>query len=275
VQRQAAEAIAAPGRPQYAVLWLEALGFTHLASRDRAKFGSLLDTEFEDASGWRVYHAPARSAAPAVLVSRYAWKNLPPFHSLYDRRALEAYDTWADRPEPAGFRWIAAEAAEVRADVGPDDMILVRHSVPPGCRASIDGRPIECLRDPIGFLVLDPARSGFVTIRLTLPAGVADVAPLSTETFPVINEGGVVHATSGQQPPFRPGALIAIFGSGLAGSGKTRVLVAGRDAEVLYAAESQVNARLPADLPPGRVALVVEVGSARSEPVEIEVGGGP
>ena len=51
----------------------------------------------------------------------------------------------------------------------------------------------------------------------------------------------------------------------------TRVLMAGRAAGVLYAAEEQVNARLPTDLPAGPAEVVVEVSGTRSNAITVEI----
>ena len=162
---QAQGVIFGPGRAEHSILWLRALGAGHLISRDEGKYGALLENEYQDAAGNRVYQTPLRRPAAAVLVSRYQWRTLPRLRSLYDRTALAAYVNWADRPEAAGFRWTAAGKAEVRTDLGPDDMVLVRQ-LAAGWSASLDGRPLECLRDPVGFLLLDPERAGAVTILL-------------------------------------------------------------------------------------------------------------
>ena len=69
-------------------------------------------------------------------------------------------------------------------------------------------------------------------------------------------------------PPFAPGTIITIYGTDLAGG---RVLVAGRTAEVLYADERQINARLPGDLPSGAAELVVEADGQKSDPVTVEI----
>ena len=273
IVRQAEELILGPTHRPHSLLWLQVLGATHLVSDDADKYRDVLEAERCERGGWCVYQTPTRMAASAVLVSRRRWKALPRLRSLYDRAALEAYVEWTDRPEAAGFGWTGPQSAEINADVGPDDMILVRQIATVGWKASIDGRPIECLRDPIGFLLLDAGRAGLLRIALSAPdkASQGEAGPLPTRLIPVINSGGVVDGINGTLPPLRPGRPISIYGTDLAGGGTPRVLVAGRSLQVLYASELQINTRLPDDLPPGQAEIVVETGGNRSEPVTIEI----
>ncbi len=252
---QIARLVYGPSHRAQSCLWLIALGVPRLSIADGGKYAALLETEQQDPAGWRVYTTPVRNPAAAVLVSRYHWARLPRLRSLYDRRALEAYVTWANRPEAAGFRWTSRRTAEVRADLGPDDLILVRRFA--------DGwtAPVPHYRDPIGYLVLDPGRTGWVTVTLTAP--VFEPVPLAfPETgAPYVNPGGVVAF---------PGGIVTIYGHDLGGPGGTRVYAGGRPAEVLWAGEYQVNARLPRGLPPGPVPLVVEYEGGRSAAYRLE-----
>ncbi len=208
----------------HSALWLIALGVPHLSIADGGKYAAVFERESE-----YTYQVPVRNPAPALLVSRYQWQRLPRLQSLYDRQALAAYVNWANRPEEAGFRWISRRRAEVRADLGPDDMILVRHYAD-GWSASVPTR-----QDPIGFLLLDPPAPGQVTITLTAPVFTPTPRALPTHTVPRINPGGVA---------FLPNGIISIFGYDLGATGHTRVTANGRAAEVLWAGEYQINARL-------------------------------
>jgi hypothetical protein len=229
-----------------AALWLIALGVPRLAIADGGKYAAV----FEREPGY-VYRVPVRNPSPAVLVSRYQWQRLPRFRSLHDRRALAAYVQWANRPEAAGFRWVSRRRAEVRADLGPDDMILVRRYAA-GWTASVTTH-----QDPIGYLLLDPAETGWVTITLTAPVFEPQPAALPAHPVPEINPGGIVRL---------PDRIVTIYGHNLAGpAGATRVLLDGRPAEVLWAGEHQLNVRLPAST--GR--LVVDYGGSRTDPVEL------
>jgi len=249
------ELVYGPSHQAQSVLWLLALGVPRLHIADGGKYASQFELESEDPTGARLYQVPVRNPAPAVLVSRYQWSRLPRITSLYDRQALAAYVQWANRPEAAGFRF-NGRRGEVRADLGPDDMILVRRYAR-GWSASVPHH-----RDPIGFLLLDPPAAGPVTITLTAPVFSAVPETLPAHQIPQIPPGGIVYFSN---------RIITIYGHDLGGAGRTRVLAAGRDAEILWAGEHQVNARLPRGLPPGPAPLVVEHAGGRSHPVVIEI----
>jgi len=223
----------------HSALWLLALGVPRLSIADGGKYAAVFERESD-----YIYQVPVRNSGPAILVSRYQWQRLPRLQSLYDRQALAAYVNWANRPEAAGFRWLSRRRAEVRADLGPDDMILVRHYAD-GWSASV---PIH--QDPIGFLLLDPPAPGQVTITVTAPVFTPTPRVLPTHTIPHINPGGI---------SFLPNGIISVYGYDLGTTGQTRVTVDGRPAEVLWAGEYQINARLPRNLPPSPTPPVVQV----------------
>ncbi len=261
------------GHEDCAVLWLRSLGASHLVSASAAQYDTQLESEYHDGAGYHVYQAPIHRPAAAVLVSRRQWRLLPRIRSLYDRASLEAYVNWADRPDAVGFRWLGPRTAEVRAHVGPDDILLVRQTAAPGWTATLDGQPLQCLKDPIGFLLLDLARQGPTTVLLQAPlrAPREAILPLSTAVLPSINREGIVDGLRHTPPPFHPGAVITIFGTDLAPGGSARVSVSGRPAEVLYASNDQVNARLPPNLPAGPAEIVVESAGLSSNPESIEI----
>jgi IPT/TIG domain-containing protein len=271
IRRQAEQVILGPGNPLYSVLWLQALGARHALSGDTVKYTSLLDAEYEDSGGYRVYQTPVSQAGPAVVVSRHQWQNLPRLRSLYDRPSLAAYVEWANRPEAAGFRWLGPREAEVRADLGPDDMILVRQNAAAGWTAFTSGQPVTTTSDPIGYLVLDTRRTGPVTVSLRAPWRAGSGATLPENAIPVLNPDGIVDGIRLTPPPFAPGTVVTIHGSGLGDSRTTRVLVAGRLAQVLYAGEAQINARLPVDLPAGPAEVIAQVSGMRSNGLTVEI----
>ena len=271
VRRQAEDLILGPDHPDLSVLWLQALGVSHLVSGRGRKYAASLEAE---ALG--VYSVPLRRPAPAVLVSRRGWKALPAIRSLLDRQSLAAYLEWANRPEAAGFRWTSASTAEASATLGPDEMILVRQNFVPGWTATLAGRPIPLLCDPLGFLLLDPASSGPARIELAhrgsgWRARWPSTRPLPARAVPAINPGGIVDGLRNTSPPLAPGAVISIYGRDLEGDGATRVLVNGRPAQVLYASARQVNAQLPEETVPGPAEVVVEAGGIRSDPVSVSI----
>ncbi|HZS50951.1 MAG TPA: hypothetical protein VFA54_08840 [Bryobacterales bacterium] len=282
VRRQAEQLILSPNRPMDSILWMQALGIRRLAGPWGAKYDALLACEEAGKAGCLFYATPLRRAAQALLVSRYQWRRLPALRSLYDRAALNAYVNWSNRPEAAGWRWTRSGTAEIRASLGPDDMILVRQNADGGWTASADTGPVALFRDPIGYLVLDPGRPGPIFIQLARRTQIRSSFShpprrLPARIIPAIDPDGIIDGVAHTPPPVAPGSVISIFGSDLNGAGSrlgsTRVLVSGRPAEVLYAGDNQINARLPADLPSGRAEIIVETAEGRSDPATLEIQG--
>ncbi len=282
IRRQAENLILGPARPLDSILWMQALGIRRLTGVPAVKYDALLACEEAGKAGCLIYATPLRRAAQALLVSRYQWRRLPALRSLYDRAALSAYVNWSNRPEAAGWRWTRSGTAEIRASLGPDDMILVRQNADGGWTASADTGPVALRRDPIGYLVLDPGRPGPIAIHLARRAGIRSlfrppVRRLPARSIPAIDADGIIDGLAHTPPPVAPGAVISIFGSDLNGDasrpGATRVLVSGHPAEVLYAGENQINARLPADLPSGPAKIIFETAEGRSDPATLEIQG--
>ena len=148
------------------------------------------------------------------MVSRWAGQTLRPIRGLFDRQGLEAYLDWAGRPEAAGVHWRAAGRAEIRADLGPSDVILVRLTNRPEWRAAVlDGSdhwvslPIQ--PDPLGYMIIDPDRAGPVTLRIeyrpswwqrVFPAALPD-QPWSPASSPQSCRAGSWMGSGTRHPP--------------------------------------------------------------------------
>jgi hypothetical protein len=186
----------------------------------------------------------ALGARPA-LVSRYQFQYLKPLRSWQDIERLRDYVAWADRPESAGLH-----GPSLDADVSEYDLILLR--IP----AFAVQAPVRILRDPLGFAVLDPGRTG----RLRIPIAVFATqvrGPLLSPRLPpgpVPSISGAVAASAN---------IVEIYGVGFSGT-PLRVVTPRGPAAVLYAGPGQINACVDvAD----RVA--VEVGGILSEWAEV------
>ncbi len=282
---QAGRVIAArEQRPEESLLWLRAMAAQYVVSADWRKFHSALECVYEEA-GWCVYHLPESNPAKAVLVSRHRWQSLRAIRGLFDVEGLEAYLGWAERPESAGVRWLDTRSLEVHANLGAYDLLLVRLDRTPGWRAALldeDGgrKEIAIERDPLGFMVLDPARTGDVRVLLEFkPSWMARVLPASMAAvnlpggdFPAINPDGVGDAVHYSPPPFKPGDLLTIFGRNFVPE-QTQVFFDEQPGEVLWVSPQQINVRLPAETKVGEIEVVVESAGRRSYPEIIEVAG--
>ncbi len=272
--------IRSPGNENLSVRWLRALGIEYFISRDWPKFHSRLECVYEEGD-WCVYEVPGANPAKAVLTSRRGWKYLPPLRGPLDIDGLIAYEAWASRPEAVGLERSADGVIVVSGDIGPDDLILVRTSmrvrqpIRKGRRASPE---VKIEADPLGFLVLDPPGSGSHRITLEyrpelnerLGFGVLPTKPFLEGPFPRIYAGGIGDAKTFALPPFRPGAVLSVFGEHFV-PGETQVFFDSTPGEVLYVVPHQINVRLPAETSPGDVAVTVEAAGRGSQSRQIEV----
>ncbi len=282
VLAQAAAFVRSGERRKDVLLWLKAMAVEYLVSSDWRKFQADLECVYDE-KGWCVYYLPSPNPAEAVVVSRWARQTLRPIRGLFDRQGLEAYLDWAGRPEAAGVHWRAAGRAEIRADLGPSDAILVRLTARPEWEAAVfDGSdhwvslPIQ--PDPLGYMIIDPDRVGPVTLRIeyrpswwqrVFPAALPD-QPLVAGEFPTILPGGIVDGVRYTPPPFSPNTVLTIFGHDFM-SQRTRVLFGEKAGEVLYVGPNQINVRLPSNLEPGLLGVRVDTEGRLSYPHMIEV----
>jgi uncharacterized protein (TIGR03437 family) len=103
---------------------------------------------------------------------------------------------------------------------------------------------------------------------------------------PIVSTGGILNAASfGAQEPAAPGALMSVFGSGLAAGassapslplpvqlGGTQVVIGGIPMPLLYVSPVQINAMVPFDLPSGSTQqVIVQSGAALSVPEDAPV----
>jgi hypothetical protein len=278
VLASARDVVTEPGRLEESLLWLRAMAAGFLLSDDNQKYSQALEC-LDQQARWCLYGLPNPIPAPAVLVSRHQWTNLPPVRGLYDIEGLSQYLAWAGRPEPAGFQLSGDGAIELTADLGPLDMFLVRRNCGPGWRAYLLGGnskelPIEC--DPLGFMVVDPDGEGETRVRLEfVPSWTQRLYPASIGLrrlqggqFPRITPGGIIEAANFQPPPFEPGVSLSIFGHNFV-PGDTRVLFGESAGQVLWVGPQQINVRLPQDAGTGEIDVIVESGGRRSFPETI------
>ncbi len=264
-----------------ALLWLRALGARHvvLGSEEGLEAESSIDVV--DSFGSYRLHRLSTPAPEAVLVSRSRLDRVPRIRGLQDLESLEAYILWASRFEAAGVD--RAEEGEIRlkADAGPDDLILFRQPLRPGLgaeiRAGAEWREATVQRDPLGFTVLDPGGPGLAEFRLRPAGGWRDrLKPempepaLLTGPFPAIAPGSVVDGRAFTTSPFAPGDYLTAFGERF-DLFEPRIRLDERLLKPLYASATQINFRLPEDVAPGKYDVRVESGGKQSlaEPIEV------
>jgi hypothetical protein len=112
-------------------------------------------------AGDTVYSVPPPGTQSAVVVDLAQMQKLPPLRATDDPRFLEAYVAWARGKREASIRWLSPDRAEVAADTGLDEAVLVKVNHDAGWSSSAGAIG----RDPIGFLLMKGPSKGAVTLR--------------------------------------------------------------------------------------------------------------
>lgn len=171
--RQITLGCADPQAPTHlAELWLRALDVGYLVVHGPASaehFHWFVQPErfaawpaaWTNGAGDTIYRLPPPEQQSAVVVDLAQMRRLGQLRATDDVRFLEAYVTWARGKRAAHVRWLSPDRAEVRADAGPDEAVLVKVNHDAGWSASegmVD-------RDPIGFLLVRGTAHAPVMLR--------------------------------------------------------------------------------------------------------------
>jgi hypothetical protein len=111
---------------------------------------SVLPAVWQSGHGDTIYRARNFDGREAVVVDLDELKRLPQMASTGDIRFLEAYLAWAAGKRPASIHWNAAGSADVDADLGADEGILIKTNYDAGWRVG----EAATGSDPIGFLLI-------------------------------------------------------------------------------------------------------------------------
>jgi len=273
--RESAALIRSPGRLEESLLWLRATAAAYVAAPSAGKFLGQLE-KADEQDGWALFRLP-QSSAEAVVVSRIGGERLRPIRGVLDVEGVEAYVAWAARPRSLLLRESSPSEMLLRADLGPDDLILIRRRLGLSWSAASSSGAVSGWDDPLGFRVLDPGAGrheirlhfkGSLRERLLPRAGAA--LHLARGEFPRIQPEGIVDGGDFSQPPFSAGTTLSLFGKGFETSVSV-VWVGDRRVEPLWSGEAQINFRLPNDTPAGSIEVIVETDGRRSyaEPIEV------
>ncbi|MBI1358545.1 MAG: hypothetical protein GC160_29765 [Acidobacteria bacterium] len=275
LRRSARDLIDSPFHPEESLLWLRALGSDAVTADRYGKFHRELDClTTRDEQCVFVLSAPA---GEAVVVSRPGFEGLRPVRGPLDVERLERYIAWAGRPELLTLERPERGRLTIRADLGPDSVILVRQDF--SGPWTVEPASVTLHEDPIGYLVLDPGQTD-APVEVSLiaqPNALSLLAPpqlrrdpIDMGEFPVLRAEGLVDAQSFAGPPFRPGAYLSLFGSRFEPEGND-VALDGAPLEKLYESRTQINVRLPQDLSAGSHELTVTSRGRATEPYPFEV----
>jgi len=155
-----------------AELWLRALDVRYLVVHGPGSaehFHWFVDPErfaawpavWTNGAGDTIYRLPPPDQREAVVVDVARMPQLGQLRSTDDAQFLEAYVAWARGKREAHIHWLSPDRAELQADVGPNEAVLVKVNHAPGWAPSegtID-------RDPIGFLLLKGTGGNHVGLR--------------------------------------------------------------------------------------------------------------
>jgi len=114
-------------------------------------------------AGDTIYRLPPPDGQQAVVVDLAEMQQLGELHATDDVKFLEAYVAWARGKREAHIRWLSPDRAELRADTGPNEAVLVKVSHHAGWTSS-EG---AIGRDPIGFLLVKGAPHAPVTLQFS------------------------------------------------------------------------------------------------------------
>lgn len=161
-----------------------------------------------------------------------------------------------------------------------------------GVRVSINGTgvPLYYVSDSqINFVVPVNVLPGARQLLVETPLGQSEQFPITVATsapgiFLVGGNGAVLAAGTGlltQARPVQPGEFLEIYCTGLGLSSAVTVTIGGISAQVLYSGTpsvqglQQVNVLVPEGVSPGSRALVLSVGDARANTVQVQISAGP
>jgi hypothetical protein len=168
---------------EVAVLWLRAYGVRAITVSgpgsdefykpfaNPAKFDGLLPVLRRD-RGDTIYGVPTHSDSLAHVIPKVSLVRDVPVHGL-DVSQVSAYvDAMENNAAgAASLDWRSRHSARLTAKVPQGDVVSVQMTYAKGWRASIAGTPQQIREDGLGFLVIEPDRSGLLIIDLVYDGG--------------------------------------------------------------------------------------------------------
>jgi len=162
---------------EIALAWLKASNIKYIVVNDSSsrelykefktpeKFADL--KKIYENEGDLIYEVPLISSSPVKIVDLVAMRRLLTPTKADDKDALLAYIAWLDRSQPASFNMVDHDFYQIRTDLTTGQGILVQMTYDPGFKAVSSLGRLKVEKDPLGFMVLIPAKSGSMEISLT------------------------------------------------------------------------------------------------------------
>ncbi len=160
-----------------AELWARALGCRYVLAHSAAsresyhayvfpeRFAGLSEL-WSNGPGDVIYGVPGTGdgAVGAVVVDLAAMRRLPQLRSTEDANALAAYVHWAEGKRAARVEWTRHDRARLVENLARGEAVLIKTNYDPGWHER--HRHFRLSADPIGFLLLEPGRSGMLSGEL-------------------------------------------------------------------------------------------------------------
>ena len=153
-----------------AIDWLQAMGVGAVIVHDKssteiyhdwqkpAKFHGKLEKIFDNQSGDRIYRVPRRDESLARVVDTAQIRAIPPSPPEIAYASLHRYvDAVEHGPNAsAEVHRIDTDGMRVKAHLQPGQLLLVQETYDPAWKSYDNGRAVSIVKDPMGFLLLDP-----------------------------------------------------------------------------------------------------------------------
>lgn len=165
------------------LLWLKAMGAQAVYINGPGTRDAYLDflapaplaaqlTELWRDGADAIYRVPQRNASLAHVMTRPDLTDHRPITGV-DYQPIEAYVAALDNPAlpEATWQWESPSRAHITTRLEPGQLVSVQINAHFGWHASIAGQPIPIEHDGLGYMVLDPHRTGGVKIDLVWDGG--------------------------------------------------------------------------------------------------------
>ncbi|MFH1367116.1 MAG: hypothetical protein ABIH38_03980 [Patescibacteria group bacterium] len=160
-----------------AVSWLKAFNVSYLVFnmpssrevfhdfKDPRKFEGILEEAYNK-QGDIIYKIPLKNPSLAQVADQQELADLSPPLNAVDYQAIENYVGVVDeKAKPADFSWLSVREAEIKATLGPGEVISVQETYHDGWRAYASGQRVPIKKDVLGFMIIEPG-IGNHTIKL-------------------------------------------------------------------------------------------------------------
>lgn len=165
-----------------AVWWLRILNANHLVVNtpvsneifhdfiNPGKFSQVDDMqELVNLNGDIIYKVPLNQPSLTQVVSKEDFTRLEVPKNAVDIEKIERYVNYIDglKTRKAEFSWLGFGRARIKGEVEENEGIAIQVAYNPGWKALVDGKRIAVKEDVLGFIFLEPEKTGEIMIELS------------------------------------------------------------------------------------------------------------